>query len=114
MRRQTASAVSQTSTGGTQAPGASAICASAASCRTVKSRPTRSVNRTRPLHISPTRNMPTTHGDQRPYGFNQTKGPCSLEKSVKGAKRTRKRESQDKPAVAIFECITDKHRGDGD
>src|SRR5882762_2432718 len=45
MRMQIALAVSQTSTGGTQAPAITGNCSSVASCRTENNRPTRSVRR---------------------------------------------------------------------
>ena len=45
VRTQIAFVVSQTSTGGDQAPAVTGICAAAASCKTENSRPIRSVNR---------------------------------------------------------------------
>src|SRR5256885_15879826 len=55
------------------------------------------------------RNPPPPQGNQRPHSFHHAKGPCSLQKAIYGCKNTRECKSQDVPAAAWLQGITNHH-----
>ena len=60
------------------------------------------------------RQIPAAQGDDRPYGFDSSKRPGTLQKAVNRPQEARNCEGKDKPAAALFQRVRDQHGGNGE
>jgi hypothetical protein len=57
---------------------------------------------------------PALHGAPAPYGFDNAKGPCTLQEAVQRGQQTGGRERENKVRAALLQCLEHKHESDGE